>query len=342
MFPPFTGIHTAINCFVNQWLIQPCVTSRCNSVFREVSSGVEHSPHTRRVASSKLALPTILFIALAGCGGGGDAPVAQPTIPPTTPVAPVAPPIAQPIVPVAAPVAQTEPVPTVALTFDYYGSTYRTAFPMLRARGLIGTFFVDPGTVDNGESTTAELSEMRSAGWSIQAYSGVNMANLLADSGPNAVIARLNNIKATMAAKGFDISSIAPVSRAWNSQLRDLTAGIFSGVRANNDTSAWQSYPVIDPMLFTKGGTASLSGADTVASLGEQIDSLQASRGLWIVVVHKVGDDADPVFSVKSAVMAGFLDRLAADAKAGKVRVVTFEKALIPEYRAKSETTSGL
>jgi len=206
---------------------------------------------------------------------------------------------------------------------------------MLRDRGLVGTFFVDPDQIDNGQSTAEQLKDMRGNGWSIQAYSGVNMADLLADYGPNAVVGRLNHLKSGMAAKGLNAVSLAPTSRSWNTQLRDLTAGIFSAVRANHDTSTWQSYPIADPLFVKQGATASLSSADTVASLNSQLDALQASKGLWVVVVHKVGDDADPAFSVRSDVLAGFLDRLVLDSKAGKVRVATFESALHPEYRPK-------
>lgn len=258
----------------------------------------------------KTIITLIIAAALTACGGGGSdatpAPVAAPVVP-TVPA---------------------KPIPTVAITFDYYGSTYTNAYPMLRDRGLQATFFVDPDTVDNGQATTAQLNEMRSNGWSIQGYTGVNMVNLLAASGPNAVVGRLNGMKATMSAKGFDITAIAPASRAWNQQLRDLTQGIFTSVRANIDTTAWQSYPIADPLYVTKGATPSLSSTDTSTSMRAQLDSLEAGSGLWVIVVHKVGDDADPAFSIKSAELKGFLDRLAADAKAGKVRVAKFENAI--------------
>lgn len=257
----------------------------------------------------KTIITLIIAAALTACGGGGGS---EPQAAPVQPAAP----------------APAKPIPTVALTFDYYGSTYASVYPMMRERGLPGTFFVDPDTIDNGQATTAQLTEMRTNGWSIQGYTGLNMANLLAASGPNAVLARLNSMKTTAASKGFDITAIAPASRAWNQQLRDLTAGIFTSVRANIDTTSWQSYPIADPLYVTKGATPSLSSTDTATSLGAQLDSLETGAGLWVVVVHKVGDDSDPAFSIRAAEMRGFLDRLAADAKAGKVRVATFDAAL--------------
>lgn len=260
----------------------------------------------------KTILTLIIAAALTACGGGGGG--SEPQAAPVVTAAPVQP--------------AAKPIPTVALTFDYYGSTYTSVYPMMLERGLPGTFFVDPDTIDNGQATTGQLTEMRSSGWGIQGYTGLNMANLLAASGPNAVVGRLNSMKATMAAKGFDITAIAPASRAWNQQLRDLTQGIFTSVRANIDTTAWQSYPVVDPLYVIKGATPSLSSTDTAASLGAQLDNLETGAGLWVVVVHKVGDDQDPAFSIKAAEMRGFLDRLAADAKSGKVRVTTFDAAL--------------
>lgn len=254
----------------------------------------------------KLLIIGLIAATLSACGGGSSDTGPAPAVTP------------------AAPAAQAKPVPTVALTFDYYGSTYAKAYPLLKTRGLIGTFFVDPDTVDNGQATTDQLSEMRASGWSIQGYSGVNMVNL---TGTEA-LARMNHMKAAMSAKGFDITAIAPASRAWNQQLRDLAAGTFTAVRSNIDTSAWQSYPVADPLYPKLGATVSLNSNDSAASMGAQLDSLEAGTGLWVVVVHKVGDDADPAFSIQSAAFAGFLDRLAADVRAGKVRVTTFEKSL--------------
>lgn len=259
----------------------------------------------------KTLIASISFSLLTACGGGGGASTSA----------------SQPAAPITAPAA-TAPIATVALTFDYYGSTYSSAYPMMKARGLVGTFFIAPEMIDNGQSTTEQLKEMAANGWEIGAYSNVNMPDLLAASGANAALAKLNQIKATMAAKGFTANSLAPTSRAWNPLLRDLSAGIFGAVRANVVTTEWQSYPIPDPLYVAKGATASLSSADTAESLAAQLKSVQANNGLWVIVVHKVGDDADPIYSIKSEVMAAFLDKLAQEKAAGRVRVTTFEKSI--------------
>ncbi len=84
-----------------------------------------------------------------------------------------------------------------------------------------------------------------------------------------------------------------------------------------------QPYPFPDPLYVNQGGSGSLSDDDTAQSLGAQLKALK--EGIWIVVVHKVGDDSDPVYSVKEAVFASFCDALAAEVKSGRVRVVTLQ-----------------
>jgi peptidoglycan/xylan/chitin deacetylase (PgdA/CDA1 family) len=93
----------------------------------------------------KRALAAFALAVLAGCGGGGTAPTEK---------------------------AQAR----IAITFDVHRTTYPVAFPMMRERGIPGTYFVEPQQID--ATLAGELRELQAAGWTIGAYSGLNMRNL--------------------------------------------------------------------------------------------------------------------------------------------------------------------
>jgi peptidoglycan/xylan/chitin deacetylase (PgdA/CDA1 family) len=116
------------------------------------------------------------------------------------------------------------PIPVVALTFDNRKTTPAAAFEIMRARGLVGTFFVNPDTVNNTGVTSSQLQKMAAAGWSIQGYSGGNMVNLLENYGERAARDRLQQVKKAMTALGFPITAIAPAQRSWNTKLSNLAA----------------------------------------------------------------------------------------------------------------------
>ncbi|MDC8760849.1 polysaccharide deacetylase family protein [Janthinobacterium fluminis] len=223
-------------------------------------------------------------------------------------------------------------LPTIAITFDVYSTTYTTAFPIMKEYGLVGTYFNDPNYIDDRKladyATVDQLKVLQSAGWSIQGYSSVNMVKLLSSQGEDAAIAKLHQVKNGMMNLGFSIQSLAPASRDWNSQLRTLSQGIYRNVRANKNVGTLQSYPIPDRLNVRDGATASLGGNDTEDSLNKQLNYLEQSGGMLTVVIHKVGDDKDPLFSVKTEVFRALCERIAKDVKEKKLRAATFEDAL--------------
>lgn len=60
-------------------------------------------------------------------------------------------------------------VPSIRISFDdAWQSIYNYAFPYMKARGMVGTFYVISSLVDTGSYiTTAQLREMYAAGWDI-------------------------------------------------------------------------------------------------------------------------------------------------------------------------------
>lgn len=222
---------------------------------------------------------------------------------------------------------EARPFAIVAPTFDTYASTYHVAFPTMRARGLVGTFFVEPFHVDKieGAPTSAMLREMQSAGWEIGAYSGPNMVALYAQ-GEDAARAHLVALRVRMHQLGFPALSLAPNQRSWSPGLRELARGLFAFVRVA-DTAGVQPLPISDALSVRLGATASLSADDTRESL--RADALKAvkARGLWPIVVHQVGNDCDPLYSIPEATFDAFCSDLAQLVDAGVLRAMTFAQA---------------
>ncbi|WP_287496887.1 hypothetical protein [Pandoraea sp. CB10b_02] len=231
----------------------------------------------------------------------------------------------------------TSDIPAVAITFDYWPDAYNVAYPIMYSEGVVGTYFVDYRTVDNVTKDNAYnigltrymLTQMKSSGWTIGAYSGDNMVDKL-KHGRSEANDFLKTIKSEMRSFGFDVLSLAPNQRAWNMQLRDLSEPLFRRVRAApEDFSKFQPLPVRDPLFIDAGGSPSLSSSDTAASLESELETFlrQSRPGLWSIVIHKVGDAAtDPsgmTIDVKQFSM--FISYLKRQADMGRVQIIGYD-----------------
>ncbi len=226
----------------------------------------------------------------------------------------------------------SEPLPTIALTFDAYKSTYKVAFPILARHGLVGTFFVEPQQFANTGVKWHHLREMKRWGWSIQAYTHDNLATYLAKHGPEAVRARFNEVKHALAAGGFEVDSLSVNQRDWNGDLRNLAVGIFKSVRSSSGHGP-QSYPIPDPLNVDRGSMHSLSDADTIEMLGERLKDLVTHGGVWIVVLHGVGLSGDQRYSISPLLLEQFAVLIRRYVSQRQLRATTFEQALIPARR---------
>lgn len=216
-------------------------------------------------------------------------------------------------------------IPTVAITFDYYPEAYSAAFPLMLNRGLVGTYFVDPDTVDKvGGPTRDNLTVLKMAGWTIGAYSGINMVDTF-NSNRNTAMDRIAYLYSSMLAKGFRVRSLAPNQRAWDGRLRNVSAGMFDRVRVAADFVP-QPLPVPDSLYIKNGGTPSLSSNDTAASVNQNVTDFlcQPSPCLWSIVIHKVGDTPDG-YTVATPVFTALLDRLKCERDAGTLRIVGYD-----------------
>lgn len=216
---------------------------------------------------------------------------------------------------------------TVAITFDYYPEAYTVAFPLMLQAGIVGTYFVDPDTVGQSFGPTRDnLTILKMSGWTIGAYSGINMVDALTNN-RNVAMDRLIHIKQRFVDLGFPVRSLAPNQRAWDMRLRNIAVGLFDRVRVAADVGP-QGLPLPDPLYIRYGCTPSLSGRDTVASINSQIDGFLAGEGdLWPIVVHKVRQAGDD-YTVTVDVFNALLTRLAQERAGGTIRIVGFDDIL--------------
>ena len=248
------------------------------------------------ILTSKLITPALICIALAGCGGGGSATPED--------------------------ARQAPPRASIAITFDAHATTYPVAFPILQAHGLVGTYYVDPAAPS---AKPSQLVELKRAGWSVGAYSGYNMVGVYRTKGPEAAKSALTEIMArTSDYAGFSVTALAPNQRAWSTDLANLATGLVSSVRVVDNFAQWQTLPVPNMLYVRDGGTPSLSVSDTADSLRATLSRLIAAGGLWTVVVHKVGDDADPAYSVSREALEALCAAAATERAAGRLAVITY------------------
>lgn len=239
---------------------------------------------------------------------------------------------------------------TFCMTFDYWVDALTGAFPILKARGLPGTFYVatESGAVDlidypgGGYPTSNQLADIQQNGWEIGIYSNTSMPVMLgtlSGTPPMAAPASALSTKKWMMmqkdklkAKGFVAQSYAPNGRAWNIPLANLSRDIFESVRVCDDASGYQTYPGLDKNYVRRKAINSLGNSDTVASFQAEINNAMAAGAtdniICTWVCHKVGPVADP-YTVETSVFAGMMDALVT-ARNNGARVLTFTQALTP------------
>lgn len=229
------------------------------------------------------------------------------------------------------------PRATVAMTFDTDLTTYANAFFDMREKGIPGTFFADSDRMGRpGWPRREDLGHMARSGWEI----GVRVCGVLDDTEANmvavykaegeaAALERLKAQKNAMLDIGFDVRSAAAAQRAWSPRLAEMAAGLFENVRVA-DRVVWGKYPIADRLYVRDGGTESWGAGDTAASLCAQLEAVIAAGGIWLPVIHRIDDEGDPFYTVPIAVFEGFTSYLRDRIADGRVRAVTFAKAMEP------------
>lgn len=225
-------------------------------------------------------------------------------------------------------------VPALTLTFDKHPETVSTAWPIMNARGLVGTFFVAPSTVlaaGVGAPPPPQcyqhlLVAMKETGWEIGVYFDVNAPAFWSSNGRVAFCERVQQQLDTMRGWELPVSSLAAPQRAWNPTLRGIIQNYYDRVRvadiARDTAGAWETLPVPDPLYIRGGGIDSLSPGDTVASLCARIDDLIALGGLAQWITHRVADSGDPNYRIPVATFTAVMDYIKTKRDAGLLQVV--------------------
>lgn len=213
---------------------------------------------------------------------------------------------------------------TVALTFDYWTDAFTVAYPLMLARGLVGTYFVDHRYIDEiGGPTRDHLTQLKMEGWTIGAYSGDDMVAKFTND-RNDAMDFLRDIKRGFEAYGFNALSLAPNGRSWDYRLRNVSVGLFDRVRVAN-MDAVQTLPFADPLYIENGGVPSLDNGDTAVSLNQRVDDILAGPdGLWTFTTHKIGSNTQP-YTVDLMAFTALLDRIEAERDAGTTNVVGYD-----------------
>lgn len=216
----------------------------------------------------------------------------------------------------------------IALTFDYYGSTYTNCLFDMNSKSIPGTIFVDPATVGtSGFWSRDNLILAQSLNWEVGAYPAANMVTLW-NSNRDSAKDKLKSVLDAMGTLGFIPKSLAATQRSWSSLLAGISDDLYDNVRVCANV-AWSAFPVSNRHYVNDGGTASWSSTDTVASLSAQLDAVIAAGELWIPVIHSCDTTGDPLYTVSPAVFQGFTSYLQTKVSAGLIKAMTFKDAIV-------------
>jgi hypothetical protein len=226
----------------------------------------------------------------------------------------------------------------LALTFDYHPQVV-AARDIMASLGIFNATYyawypniLATGTPTGDQVALSDLTLMKMLGWEIGAYTNDNMVTKLADN-RNSANSFLRDLDNGMNAAGFEVETIAPNQRAWNSSLANMARGRFSGVRVADITTCFQEYPIADPLYVRNGGASSWgygpnnSGSDSSAAILARVDRLIADGGLGIEIIHKIGATGDAL-TFTTADFTAVMNGIAARVAAGSLRLVTMSQAL--------------
>ncbi|MGY1661079.1 polysaccharide deacetylase family protein [Geodermatophilus sp. SYSU D00705] len=231
---------------------------------------------------------------------------------------------------------QTGPAVTtvVSLTFDDGDAAQAVAGPLLRDRGLRGTFYVNAGKVDAGNAqnmTWAQIASLHADGNEIGGH-GANHLDLTDPALPDSV--RREEVcgeRARLEELGFDPVSFAYPFSAFDPAAEQLVAscGYLSGRSGGGlgpEVGVFsETIPPRDPFA-TRAVHTPPSGPWSLAALQDAVVRATEHGGGWVPVpFHRICAQGDPVFSscmsgespVDVASFTAFLDWLGDGAPPG-------------------------
>lgn len=178
---------------------------------------------------------------------------------------------------------------TILFTFDdAFASVYTEAFPYMDARGLTGTIYVNGSSIDTaGYMTTAQLTEVRDAGWAIcnHCYDHTNLTTLDATA-QRASIA--NNID-WLGGRGFNDGKydLAYPNGGYDESIITIAKNL--GIKSARTVVEWskrgQHFPVENLWKLKIGNCLNTTAASTIT--GWMADAYKKGAAL-ILLYHKL------------------------------------------------------
>jgi peptidoglycan/xylan/chitin deacetylase (PgdA/CDA1 family) len=228
----------------------------------------------------------------------------------------------------AAPGAQPTSPTIVSLTFDDGLVSHDTAMAMMRAHGMVGTFYVNPSLVGSNDYYLPwpDVHALADAGNEIGGHTLHHVVLTTVD--PGTARAEVCGSRSALLAQGFSpVSSFAYPEAEVNPTVEQIVAGCgySSGRGAGNLLGPGcrcppaESLPPIDPENLRTPIASSTS--TTLADLQASVTAAEDHGGGWVpLVFHGICDDrcADE-FSTSPAIFGQFLDWLAPRAARGTV-----------------------
>lgn len=281
----------------------------------------------RRGRSSALTATATVVVAvaalLAGCSGPPSAPA-----------------LAPPAALVARTPAGHGPQTIVSLTFDDGSWTQYQIFPQMIDHGLRGTFYVNTGLMDRGDSSVMTWDELRRLAVAGNDIGGHTLDHVdlptLPDTQKQTEVCRDRD---RLVAQGFDPVSFAypfgdhdPASEAVVRSCGYRTARVTGGLNSSRPT---ENMPPADPYTISSitGGEdptkpVNSNGPLTMDFLQSSVRAAAAQGGGWVpLVFHMICRSSSPDYQrcmasdgpVDYAVVSDFLDWLDTGAPPGTV-----------------------
>jgi peptidoglycan/xylan/chitin deacetylase (PgdA/CDA1 family) len=219
----------------------------------------------------------------------------------------------------------------VSLTFDDgITSQYNEAVPRLSAHGMLGTFFINSGTVGTGAyyMNSAQVDQVSAAGHEIGGHT-INHVNL---TGPGVDIRhQICDDAAALRARGYTVVDFAypygagstnPTVRQTLADCGFIAARKYGNLRGPDCPGAGcpltETIPPADPYGVNSRGTQ-LSGPLTLGALQQTVTQAENAGGGWVTIVFHEIDNSGGTDTVSPTAFNQFLDWLQPRAAGGTV-----------------------
>ena len=211
--------------------------------------------------------------------------------------------------------------PKVLVTFDdSWDSQYTKAFAYMNPLGMKGTIYCIASKIDtSGYMTTAQCSEVNSAGWDLGTHGNVNLTTLSTQA---EMETEISSNEAFLTSNGFTRANkhYAYPNGGYNDNAK-LALAALDYKTARTIIDANQSHLYAEPYLIKRWG---IYNTTSVATAKSYID-LAIARGnsVWLNYHIIVDADADASTKVLTADFQEVMDYLKTKMDAGLVDVVT-------------------